>query len=202
VHQNFTFPSDNPAEIPTLRLRLQADGIDQPVLPWGGQSAHWRPSRAAAFRGTWHFYVVDAKFSALRKHPEAPLDTAAPTLVEPNFSLDDSTPLWIGLEVIGRKRWISRFWQHHGRRILVDLHVPEKYQAHNLLGVPRGWKSYATRATDRAIRALEAEHMLALEHACTTDPSDLTFLVYGGGDRVRDWCRRRNAEWVPVRAEL
>lgn len=125
---NCCFPTDNPAEIPVLRLSQQADFLDQPVLPWGGQSAHWRASRASEFRGTWHFYVEDAKFSSLRHHPDRPLSTAAPTLVEPNFSLDNSTPFWLGLEVIGRKRWISRFWQSQGRRILVDLHVPEKYQ--------------------------------------------------------------------------
>lgn len=198
MQENYNFASDNLLEIPALRLRLQADAIDQPVLPWGGQSAHWRASRAANFRGTWHFYVADAKFTALRTTPEAPLATASPTLVEPNFSLDDSTPLWLGFEIIGRKRWMARYWQHHGRRILVDLYVPDKYAQHNLLGVPKGWRAYATRATDHELTRLESEHMLAMDHAHTSDPSDLTFLVYGGGRRVEAWCQRRAAEWIPA----
>jgi hypothetical protein len=178
---------------------LQADGIDQPVLPWGGQSTHWRASRSADFRGTWHFYVEDAKFTALRARPDTPLKTGAPTLVEPNFSLDDSTPLYLGLEIIGAKRWISRFWQYHGRRILVDLHVPERYQAYNLFGVPPGWTAYATRAAERKIADLEAEHMLAMAHSGATEPADLVFCVYGGNHRVQEWCRRRHAEWIPAR---
>lgn len=201
VDLNCCFPSDNPAEIPALRLRMAADYIDQPVIPWGGQGKFWRASRSADFRGTWHFYIDDAKFAALRKHPDAVLKTGAPTLVEPNFSLGDSTPLWLGLEIIGRKRWISRFWQSEGRRILVDLHVPEKYRQLNLFGVPRGWKAYATRAHERKIADLEAEHMLAMNHAEATEPADLVFLVYGGNARVRDWCRRRHAEWLPTQSQ-
>jgi len=193
---NANFPSDNLAEIPTLRLSMQADTVDQPVLPWGGTSAYWRASRVADFRGTWHFYVDDSKFAAVWKNPDAILATAAPTIVEVNYSLCDSTPLWMGIERIGRKRWLSRYWQSRGRRILVDLHVPDKYAHINLLGVPRGWRAYATRAAERKIADLESEHMLAMEHAGATEPSDLTFVVYGGNSRVRDWCRRRSAEWV------
>lgn len=197
MQPNANFASDNTAEVPTLRLGLQADAVDQPVLPWGGTAAFWRASRVAAFRGTWHFYVDDSKFSALWKNPDAPLKTTAPTFVEPNYSLCDSTPVWLGLERIGRKRWLSRFWQSQNRRILVDLHVPEKYQSLNLLGVPKGWKAYATRAAERKIADLEAEHMLAMEHADAREPEELVFLVYGGNHRVQDWCRRRRAEWVP-----
>ena len=197
---NSNFPSDNALEIPALRSRLQADAIDQPVLPWGGQSSHWRASRIKDFRGTWHFYVDDAKFSALRHRPDAPLATAATTLVEPNFSLDDSTPLWLGLQAIGWKRWIARYWQQDGRRILVDLHVPDKFAQLNLVGVPKGWTAYATRAAERKIADLESDHMLAMAHAGTSDPQDLTFLVYGGDSRVRAWCQRRAAEWVPCAA--
>jgi hypothetical protein len=195
---NTCFPSDNPAEVPTLRLKMQADYLDQPVMPWGGTGKFWRPVRNVDFRGTWHFYVDDDKFAALWKHPDSLLATGAPTIIEPNFSLDETTPFWMGLEAIGRKRWLARYWQSQGRRIIVDLHVPAKYQALNLLGVPRGWKAYATRGDDRKIAELESEHMLAMEHAETTDPSDLLFVVYAGGERVKDWCRRRSAEWVSV----
>jgi hypothetical protein len=195
---NTVWPTDNLAEVPTLRLALQADAIDQPFLPWGGESKHWRISRQKEFRGTWHFYVADKYFSALKREPELPMKTPAPTLVEPNFSLGDSTPHWLGLHEIGWKRWIARYWQSQGRRILVDLHVPEKFQLTNLIGVPTGWRAYATRAAESRIADLESEHMLAMAHAEVDDPSELVYAVYGGGDRVRDWCRRRSAEWIPA----
>lgn len=192
---NANFASDNAFAIPALLPSLQADYIDQPLKAWGGapSSKHWRACRDGKKSGTWHFYVSDHIFTALLKHPEAPLKTAAPTLCEPNFSMDVSMPLWRAIHTIGWKRWLARYWQSAGRRILVDLNVPGHYEELNLTGVPTGWKAYATRASDWDLAGLIRRHELAVRHAGT---NELTFLCYGGGSRVQEYCRAHGLEWA------
>jgi|DEB0MinimDraft_6_1074348.scaffolds.fasta_scaffold08746_3 hypothetical protein len=188
---NTNWTTDNEIEIPRLLPSLQGDLIDEPIMPWGGMTRAKRMEdyvvgkKGQPFNGTFVFYVEDYRFTALEKYPNRPLVTSAPTLAELNFTIINRTPLWKVHQLIGLKRWISRYWQHNNRRILVDLYVPEKYMPENLLGVPRGWRAYATRGADCSIDHLKYAHSVAVEHAET---DELVFLVYGGGKQVKQFC--------------
>jgi hypothetical protein len=57
--------------------------------------------------------------------------------------------------------------------------------------VPKGWKAYATHASDKGIDRLYEMTELARERAgCTA----ITMLVYGTGDKVRTLCGER--DWI------
>jgi hypothetical protein len=144
-------------------------------------------------RGTWHFYVDDEKFSGVWKHPDSVLKTKCIATVEANFSTDDQMPLALGLYQIYRKRWLARYWQEYGLPIWVDLNVARPYYDYNLLGVPKGWRSYATSASDARIEILEEHAAVAQEHA---GGHPIRLLVYGGGENVRAICGERG--WVNV----
>lgn len=191
---NCNFPAANPYGIPDLLPEWQADFIDLPLQPWGGTSPHWRPSRQKAFPGTWHFYIDDFKFASLFRDPHRPLGTASPTFCELNYSLGDCSPRYVALHVTGKKRWVSRYWQSQGRRILVDLNVPPVHLADNLIGVPAGWRAYSTRAADRDLPHLRLQHQAAIDRAGT---EDLVMIVIGGGRKIRDYCSRHALQWHP-----
>lgn len=180
------FPSDNLYGIPRLSMEYQGDFVDLPVRGWG------QIARRSSMRGTWHFYVEDNKFAALWKHPEALLKTGALTSVEPNYTVDDQMPLAVGLFKLYQKRWTARYWQEMGVRIFVDLYVSPKYYQYALLGVPKGWKAYATRACDNKIDQLIERAGLAMERA----EGSIKFLVYGTGAKVKELCGER--DWIFV----
>lgn len=66
-------------------------------------------------------------------------------MVEPNFSLYDTTPIAYGLQLIYKKRWIARFWQECGAAVYADLNVARKFAEYNRLGIPDGYNAFATR---------------------------------------------------------
>jgi hypothetical protein len=132
-----SFPHTAQYEIPLLDISKQAEFSILPVAGWGSVS------RKTRFRGTWHFYIDDSKFSALWKHPESVLNTKAIYAVEPNFSTHIQMPFPVALYRIFQKRWLARFWQERDMGIFVDLNVAQTYQELNLQGVPLGWQSYA-----------------------------------------------------------
>lgn len=184
------FPSRNVFGVPDLSIKRQADALDEPFKRWGSIS------RKTEHRGSWHFYTDDYKFSALLKSPGAVPATGCPTAVEPNFSFSEDTPPALALYWIYQKRWLARYWQDEGIRILVDLHVPKRYSSsdednggvHNFLGVPKGWTAYCTRAVAGWEKALDYEFSLAVNHAGT---ENLLFVVYGGGTDIADYCRMK-----------
>jgi len=182
------FPADNIWDIPTLYLPLQADFVDLPVRGWGSIK------RKTMMRGTWHFYVDDYKFSALWKSPDAVLKTAAVSVVEVNFTTEDQMPKAVGLYRTMQKRWLARYWQSQGLRVFVDLNVAKKFDEINLLGVPDGWKSFATSGADYAIGRLEDQYTIALRKA---GGAPTNFLVYGGGLKIAKLCAERGWVYVP-----
>lgn len=181
------FPTDNVDGIPLLRMDRQGQFVDLPVRGWGAVA---RPSQ---MRGTWHFYVDDDKFNALWKHPEAVLKTKAYNCVEPNYTTDDQMPRAVAAYRIYQKRWLARFWQEHGLCIFVDLNVADPYSDLNLCGVPKGWMSYATSASDSKIDLLIDQAKLACNHA----GRKINLLVYGGGKKVATACAEK--DWVHVK---
>jgi hypothetical protein len=186
------FPSDNPWGVPTLDVRHQADGVVFPFAVWGAIG------QRKAMRGTYCFYCPDEKFAALWKDPEKVLYSGAVALVEVNYSTHPQQPRALVLADVFRKRWLARYWQSKGKKIFVDMNVAPEFRELNLLGVPRGWRSYATRSHDRG-GDVEAEFAAACEHAGT---EEIRWLVYGGGRDLKSLCEARGWPWFPERCEL
>lgn len=166
--------------IPLLREDLPADFVDAPVRGWGSVT------RLSRMRGTWHFYVDDIKFKTLWEDPSKVLVSQAVSAVEVNYTINDQMPFAVAIYRIYQKRWISRYLQERGMRIFVDLNVPAEYEQTNLLGVPTGWPSYATAATDSRLEDLERQYNLAAINSGLSQ--GLKFLVYGGGKKVKAFC--------------
>lgn len=144
--------------------------------------------------GTWHFYTDDYRFTALLNDPSPVVETGCVTAVEPNFSIHQQTPVAVGLFRIYQKRWIARYWQSKGIRIFVDLNVAPKFLDLNLLGVPEGWRAYATRGYNAKVGHTIEEHEAACQRAGT---ESVLFVVYGGGEDVQQLCADRGFIWIP-----
>ena len=172
------FQSNNKFDIPVLDINKQALTLPEPVVVWGEVSRKY-PING----GSYLFYTDDYRFEKLWKSPEDLPKTAAVVAAEPNFSCFDTTPLAVVLYQIYRKRWIARFWQEMGVHILVDLNVTSKYYEYNFIGVPKGWRSYATRGYKERPEDVILEYEAAVQWAETTD---IFFVVYGGGNKIKD----------------
>lgn len=183
------FPTDNDLEIPVLRLDMQATTCDIPFVCYGEQKRTFKMEG----NGTLHFYTDDYRFNTVYDHPEKILIHNPRNIVEPNYSLFNETPLAFGLQSIYKKRAIARLLQEVGIRVFVDLNVANKFCAYNLVGVPMGWSSFCTRGYNDRLNALEFEYKLA-QHIAGGNP--MTFVVYGGGRRVNQWCKSHNAVYV------
>lgn len=170
------FGTDNAYDIPRLDPSLQALALEPPLVGWG------TIARRNAMRGTWHFYVSDYRFASLWDRPDQVLETGCLAAIEPNCSVFDQTPYAMAIALTYRKRWLARYWQSHGLRIFVDLNVSASFAELNLLGVPTGWRAFATRGYEERIPDLARELDLARRHA----EGDPVALVYGGGPKVRE----------------
>lgn len=175
------FPTDNAQDIPVLLPDLQADLIDFPFVAWGSIR------RTSTNKGSWHFYVDDYRFSALWDKAGMIPDTKCISAVEVNYTITDQMPYPVALYRIYQKRWLARYWQSRGIRIIVDLNVARPFQELNMLGVPEGWTSYATHGYNDRLEDLDLELELAIKRAGT---KNITFLVYGGGYKVKTYCMK------------
>ena len=182
------YPSDNEWDVPCLLRELQGAPVVPPVCSWGSVSrSSWMP-------GTWVMFVDDARFGRLLRSPLQLTASGCHAAAEPNISLYDDSPMAEAIWAIYRKRWVARSWQDVGIRVLVDLNVPERYSRMNLLGVPRGWRAYATRGYANRPDSFVAECELAQEWA----GGGATVLVFGGGKRVQHACSGTpGALWFP-----
>jgi hypothetical protein len=160
---------------PVLDLGMQAEGVPAPVVRWGS-----RARTAEVAGGTVHFYTDDYRFRALMapgKAMDVPASGCA-VAVEPNFSTAPP-PRMARLEallLIRRKRLMARSWQRMGLRILVDLNVDPAWADLSLIGVPMGWRAYATRwqrgmaTSDLRVQAQRARaHMMGVPMASSAD---------------------------------
>jgi len=182
------WPTNNDFDIPTLSLEHQAGQPDIPFLPWGSEA------RKKAIGLSYHFYTDDSRFAGLWSDPTPVVNSRCLNAVEINFSIYDQTPRAVALHRVYMKRWIARWWQSLGIKILVDLNVAEEFADDNLLGVPGGWKSYATRGYNDRLAATHREYERACRHA---DSKDIVFVVYGGGKLVKETCKARGWSWFP-----
>ena len=174
------FPSDNPQGIPVLLPDMAAELVDMPFIAWGSIS------RTSTNLGTWHFYVDDYRFSALWDRAFQLPDTQCVAAVEVNYTISDQMPYPVALYRIYQKRWLARYWQNKGIKIIADLNVARPFLELNMLGIPKGWRSYATHGYNDRIQDLKAELKAAIKRAGT---KNITFLVYGGGNKVREYCK-------------
>lgn len=184
-------PGKNRYGVTDLRFDLQADGLPEPIVKWG------EIYRGAFITGgTHHFYTDDYKFSALWSEP-SPLGTSkCAVAVEPNYSIGPQTPRWQAIEKVAMKRWLARYWQEEfGVRIVVDLNVHPDHWDVAMLGVPQGWRSYATRVhadEEDAWERVEGTFDLACERAGT---DRILFVVFGGSLAVRNRCWANGWLW-------
>jgi hypothetical protein len=185
---NAIFPYEKEYGIPLLDIDMQADYVDFPFIKWG------TIARTSEHHGTVHFYTDDYKFSALWKNPLQLVDTRCVTAVEPNLSTHDQMPRYEALHRIGQKRYISRFWQSQGVRVLVDLNVVRKFRQDNLLGVPAGWSAFATRAYAKQEHYLHDDYKVACEIA---GGKPRLFVVYGGQKKTEALCEQNGWIWLP-----
>lgn len=183
---NPIWPCDPDYGIPMLRLDMQAEVVPSPLERWG------RRGRGKRMAGTWHYYTDDYKFEGLWTHPQRVWGTRCKAVIETNFSIHEQTPRARVLYQTYRKRWLSRFWQEAGIRIVVDLNVASAHAQDNLIGVPKGWRSYATRGSAKEIDLLDLHLAIAKDRA----GGDVSLLVYGGGRAVGEWCAEHGAAWV------
>jgi len=185
------FPSDNSLGIPTLDLDMQALAVVAPVNVWGARTGRTKLSRLG---GTVCFYTEDYRWSKLLKDPSPIADGRFAVAVEPNASVYSQMAPAVAAYQVYTKRWVARYWQSKGLRVLVDLNVAPEYAQLNLLGVPKGWRAYATRGYSSRMPYTLLEYDTACAHAGT---ERIVFLVYGGGIAVRQAALDYGWIWVP-----
>jgi len=178
------FPSDNEFQIPLLLSSLQAVAVPLPLEAYG--------ATRQSGPGTYHFYTDDRRILPLIGDPTPIVNACPVAAIEPNFSLYGQMPRALALGRIYHKRWIARFWQSHGIQIIVDLNVAPEHAEDNLLGVPSGWRSYATRGYTDRLDHLQGEYDQACRHAGSPE---ILFVVYGGGSKVKELARAQGWLW-------
>jgi hypothetical protein len=191
IEENAPYLADDEG-VPILDLACQ--GV------YHGQIERWgRFSRKQLWEGVYHFYTHDYKFSRLWSDPDSLIRSGCESIVEPNYSTHEHMPRAIALYNIFRKRWIARYCQDHGVGVFVDLCTESAFDDIALLGVPQGWKSYATRAYARRRGLLELDAQRAMERAQT---DNITLIVIGGGKTEYALCEQHGWIWIQQENQL
>lgn len=182
------YPSDNAFEIPSLRLdRQPEEGLLMPFQAWGVNT------RQKKVVGTYHFYVDDYRFGAIWKDPAKIIASGCQSIVEPNFSLFDTTPIAYGLCMIYKKRWLSRWLQEQGITVWADLNVSKKFYEYNRLGIQQGYNAFCTRGYADRIKDLQTEIDIARQISGKDTPR---MIVYGGGKEVQRICEANRLTYI------
>ena len=184
------YESSNDLEIPDLRLDMQAKYVERPFLLFGEQ----KRTLDMQGSGVLHFYCDDYRYGmSLYEHPEKILRHNPSSIVEPNYSLYQDTPIAFGMQAVYKKRFIARAMQDRGIKIFVDLNVAAKFYKLNLIGVPAGWSAFCTRGYSDRLNYLAFELEIARSVA---GDNPLTFVVYGGGERCRQFCKEHGLIYI------
>ena len=181
--------------IPTLSLDWAATRTDlaPPALRgWHGWGDNTRNERANG-RGV-HFYKDDYKFVGLHRNPDRLLRFGCPVTVEPNYSTWPGMPRCIALADIYRKRTLAWGWGRAGIKILVDLNIIGEFRDIALLGVPKGWPSYAVRWHGADGERIKVEERLAW--ARRHGGRQATMIVFSGGREGRRLASALSLPWV------
>ena len=181
------YESDNAFDIPNLLLDHQAGKLELPFSPWGANS------RLRKDVSTYHFYVDDYRFEALFKDPIKLLTSGCKAIVEPNCSLHDQTPIAWGLQLLYKKRFLSRYLQECGINVYVDLNVSHKFIEYNKMGIPKGYNAFFTRGLDGWMESLKSDLKIAQDISGLETPN---LCVYGGGDEIKSFCMAHSLLYV------
>ncbi len=182
------WPTDNDWGVPVLDANLQATALVAPFQAWGAGG-----SRKRRMAGTYHFYTEDYRYEALWADPSPVVNSGCAAAVEPNYSINAQMPAAVALWRIYQKRWMARWWQSRGLPVIVDMGVAETHAGLSLLGVPSGWRAYATRGYTETLDGAVTKHARACERAGT---DSILFVVYGGGKDVRTCSLERGWLWI------
>lgn len=181
------YDSDNLFDIPNLRADMQAGKLELPLVAFGAQRRTLTEAR------TIHFYVEDYRFENIWKNPAKIVSAGIASIVEPNVSVFDTTPIAYGLHQIYKKRWIARYWQECGIKVYADLNVSSKFYEYNLMGIPEGYNAFATRGYADRLQYMEAE----IEQAKRISGLDMpNMIVYGGGSKVHELCCKHSLLYI------
>lgn len=184
------FPTDNDFEIPVLDIEMQAKDVQIPFLCYGEQKRTFNLGGTA----TLHFYTDDYRFTSVFEHPEKVYAQHNPAnIVEPNFSLFNETPISFGMQALYKKRWIAKAMQTKGIGVFVDLNVAQKWYQLNMIGVPRGWRAFATRGYSDRLNNLAFEYSIAKDWAEGKTP---IFVIYGGGNECRRFAQEHGCVYI------
>lgn len=187
MYKDVLYESDNEMEIPNLLLEMQAGKVELPLSPWGANS------RLRKDVATYHFYVDDYRFEALFKDPIKILTSGCKAVVEPNCSCHDQTPIAWGVQLIYKKRWLSRYFQECGIKVYADLNVSHKFIEYNKMGIPKGYNAFFTRGLDGWMESLKTDLQVAQEISGLERPN---LVVYGGGEEIQDFCRKHGLLYI------
>ena len=184
------FLSNNDWGVPLLDLNMQCTKQHTLIETWGRNARH-----NTRMPGMWHFYTDDYRFTGIWRDPDVVVKTGAMAAIEPNFSTSDIHPKAEVLYNIWRKRWLAKYWQFNGIETVVDLNVDTEFWDLNLLGVPKGWKSYATRWYAR-FDDIEWQYEQAKKHA---ESDDITFFVFQTKTKdVEEVCKKKGWILIPM----
>lgn len=176
------FPSNNKFEIPTLLKEMEAGRVVLPITPWGANS------RLRKDVNTYHFYVDDYRFEKLFKDPTNLINSGVQSIVEPNCSCHDQTPIAYGISLIYKKRWLARYCQELGIKVYADLNVAHKFIEYNMLGIPDGYNAFFTRGCDGWMKSLKSDLEVAQRISGLEVPN---LVVYGGGTEIQEFCQKK-----------
>lgn len=184
---DFLYPSDNEFEIPMLMSDNQPVHLELPFTPWGVEGRYKKGIT------TYHFYVDDYRFEQLYKNPILLLQSGCKSVVEPNNSIHDQTPIAYGIYQIYRKRYLARYLQECGIQVWVDLNVSHRFMEYNLLGVPDGYNAFFTRGVTGWTPHLEMCLEMAQRKSGKQQPN---MYVYGGGKEIERWCQQKGLRYL------
>lgn len=177
--------------IPILDINKQLTYVDKPIA-WGDIA------RTSKHDGLYFFYIPDYKFYNLIKRPMKLIDSGCYGIVEPNFSANVDMARAVVLYYIFQKRTIARLCQHFDIDVAVDLCIEPKFYDLALLGVPKGWRSYAVRGYTR----FNGDNLKAFGLACNHANSlDINFFVYGGGKEVQAQAWEMGWRYIPEKMD-
>lgn len=180
--------------IPILNPSLQGDENMGKLYRWDAGNRERLKAESI------HFYVDDTKFTGVLKDPRLPIArTNAKQFTEVNISTNEHEPFPLSLFNIYIKRAIARYWQEFGMKIFVDLNIEPHLFPIALEGVPKGWKSYVTRAKSEEIDLLINQYDLARSHAGT---NEINMHVIGGHYKGKEAAKSIGAQWHRASGEI
>lgn len=153
------FPSDQPYDMPELRLDMIPDEIPGPVDVWAGHELDLPRQEAEPDRwwlAMWHagsrginwkqaipfFYTEDFHFEPVftdpSKNTKKILNLGISMAIMPNFSINPDWPIATWIWAAYRSHFVARYWQEAGLQVIPDIQygVDDVCLDITLLGIP------------------------------------------------------------------